>query len=41
MARKAEAFQLYNEAAKVDMLMKALPKVCLSIFNYLTWIKFD
>lgn len=27
MARKAEAFQLYNEAAKVDMLMKALPKV--------------
>lgn len=27
MARKAEAFKEYNEAAKVDMLMAALPKV--------------
>ena len=27
MAKKAEAFKLYNEAALVDMLMQSLPKV--------------
>lgn len=27
MARKAAAFKEYNEAAKIDMLMKSLPKV--------------
>lgn len=28
MAKKAEAFQLYREAAQLDMLLEKLPQVC-------------
>lgn len=28
MAKKAEAFQLYQEAAQLDMLLEKLPQVC-------------
>jgi flotillin len=28
MAKKAEAFQMYQEAAQLDMLLEKLPQVC-------------
>lgn len=34
LARKAEAYKFYKEAAIVDMLMEVLPKVCfIGIFS--------